>query len=150
MGFFEALAEEALFGGVGGQGESELVGSVGFGKAPEAAQKVGAGGVEEVVVLQAHDWSHQVEAGLGSLRHGDSDGFVQLDDGGRELLRELAVECRDFVPASVLGAGGFGVDGGDGGLAPSRRHDLARLGFRAMLAGTLANFVTATIAGFLL
>ena len=40
--------------------------------------------------------------------------------------------------------------GGIGALAPSRRHDLARLGLRAMLAGTLANFVTATIAGFLL
>ncbi|HEX6397364.1 MAG TPA: nucleoside transporter C-terminal domain-containing protein [Steroidobacteraceae bacterium] len=40
--------------------------------------------------------------------------------------------------------------GGIGALAPSRRHDLARLGFRAMLAGTLANFITATIAGFLL
>ena len=40
--------------------------------------------------------------------------------------------------------------GGIGALAPSRRHDLARLGFRAMIAGTLANFVTATIAGFLL
>ena len=40
--------------------------------------------------------------------------------------------------------------GGIGALAPTRRHDLARLGFRAMLAGTLANFVTATIAGFLL
>ena len=40
--------------------------------------------------------------------------------------------------------------GGIGALAPMRRHDLARLGFRAMLAGTLANFVTATIAGFLL
>jgi len=40
--------------------------------------------------------------------------------------------------------------GGIGALAPSRRHDLARLGFRAMLAGTLANFVTATIAGFVL
>jgi CNT family concentrative nucleoside transporter len=40
--------------------------------------------------------------------------------------------------------------GGIGALAPSRRHDLARLGFRAMMAGTLANFVTATIAGFLL
>jgi CNT family concentrative nucleoside transporter len=40
--------------------------------------------------------------------------------------------------------------GGIGALAPSRRHDLARLGFRAMVAGTLANFVTATIAGFLL
>jgi CNT family concentrative nucleoside transporter len=40
--------------------------------------------------------------------------------------------------------------GGIGALAPTRRHDLARLGMRAMLAGTLANFITATIAGFLL
>ena len=40
--------------------------------------------------------------------------------------------------------------GGIGALAPNRRHDLARLGLRAMLAGTLANFMTATIAGFLL
>jgi CNT family concentrative nucleoside transporter len=40
--------------------------------------------------------------------------------------------------------------GGIGALAPNRRHDLARLGLRAMIAGTLANFVTATIAGFLL
>ncbi len=40
--------------------------------------------------------------------------------------------------------------GGIGALAPTRRHDLARLGLRAMLAGTLANFITATIAGFLL
>jgi concentrative nucleoside transporter, CNT family len=40
--------------------------------------------------------------------------------------------------------------GGIGALAPNRRHDLARLGFRAMIAGTLANFLTATIAGFLL
>jgi CNT family concentrative nucleoside transporter len=40
--------------------------------------------------------------------------------------------------------------GGIGALAPNRRHDLARLGMRAMLAGTLANFMTATIAGMLL
>jgi CNT family concentrative nucleoside transporter len=40
--------------------------------------------------------------------------------------------------------------GGIGALAPTRRHDLARLGIRAMIAGTLANFLTATIAGFLL
>lgn len=40
--------------------------------------------------------------------------------------------------------------GGIGALAPTRRSDLARLGFRAMMAGTLANFVTATIAGALL
>jgi CNT family concentrative nucleoside transporter len=40
--------------------------------------------------------------------------------------------------------------GGIGALAPNRRHDLARLGLRAMFAGTLANFMTATIAGVLL
>jgi CNT family concentrative nucleoside transporter len=40
--------------------------------------------------------------------------------------------------------------GGIGSLAPSRRGDLARLGLRAMIAGTLANFLTATIAGMLL
>lgn len=40
--------------------------------------------------------------------------------------------------------------GGIGALAPTRRGDLARLGLRAMLAGTLANFLTAIIVGFLL
>jgi len=40
--------------------------------------------------------------------------------------------------------------GGIGGLAPSRRHDLSKVGFRAMVAGSLAAFMTATIAGMLL
>ena len=40
--------------------------------------------------------------------------------------------------------------GGIGALAPGRRHDLARLGIRAMLAGTMANFMTAAIASMLL
>ena len=39
--------------------------------------------------------------------------------------------------------------GGIGGLAPNRRSDLARVGLRAMIAGTLASFMTATIAGIL-
>jgi len=40
--------------------------------------------------------------------------------------------------------------GGISTLAPSRRADLARLGMRAMFAGTLATFLTAAIAGALL
>jgi len=40
--------------------------------------------------------------------------------------------------------------GGIGALAPERRSDLARLGLRALLAGTFANFMTACIAGALL
>jgi CNT family concentrative nucleoside transporter len=40
--------------------------------------------------------------------------------------------------------------GGIGSLAPDRKHDLALLGFRAVAAGTLANFISACIAGMLL
>jgi CNT family concentrative nucleoside transporter len=40
--------------------------------------------------------------------------------------------------------------GGLGALAPNRRHDLAQLGFRAMIAGTLANLMSASIVGILL
>ena len=39
--------------------------------------------------------------------------------------------------------------GGIGGIAPDRRSDLARLGLRAVLGGTLATMMTATIAGVL-
>jgi concentrative nucleoside transporter, CNT family len=40
--------------------------------------------------------------------------------------------------------------GGIGALAPERRNDLARLGFRAMLAGTAANLISASIVGLLI
>lgn len=40
--------------------------------------------------------------------------------------------------------------GGIGSLAPSRKQDLARLGFRALLGGTLANYLAAAMAGLLL
>ncbi|MAX67683.1 MAG: NupC/NupG family nucleoside CNT transporter [Bacteriovoracaceae bacterium] len=40
--------------------------------------------------------------------------------------------------------------GGIGGLAPSRRQDLAKLGVQSLIAGTLACFMTACIAGLLI
>jgi CNT family concentrative nucleoside transporter len=40
--------------------------------------------------------------------------------------------------------------GGIGALAPSRKSDLARLGLKAVMAGTMANFMSACIAGMLL
>jgi CNT family concentrative nucleoside transporter len=49
---------------------------------------------------------------------------------------------------SNLGSIGIMI-GGIGALCPSRRHDLARLAPRAMLAATLASYMTATIAGML-
>jgi CNT family concentrative nucleoside transporter len=67
-----------------------------------------------------------------------------------------ALDPRSFTIASFALAGfanfsSVGIQiGGIGALAPDRKGDLARLGFRAMLAGTLANFLSATIAGILL
>jgi CNT family concentrative nucleoside transporter len=69
---------------------------------------------------------------------------------------KAALDPRSFTIATFALCGfanfsSIGIQiGGIGALAPTRRHDLARLGLRAMLAGTLANFITATIAGFLL
>jgi len=40
--------------------------------------------------------------------------------------------------------------GGIGSLAPSRRGEMAQLGLRAMIAGLLASYITATVAGILL
>ena len=40
--------------------------------------------------------------------------------------------------------------GGIGELAPARRGDLARLGFKALIAGTLASYLSATLAGIIL
>ena len=40
--------------------------------------------------------------------------------------------------------------GGIGELAPNRRSDLARLGFKALICGTLASYMSATLAGLLL
>jgi CNT family concentrative nucleoside transporter len=40
--------------------------------------------------------------------------------------------------------------GGISELAPTRRSDLARLGFKALICGTLASYMSATMAGLLL
>ncbi len=66
------------------------------------------------------------------------------------------LDPRSFTIASFALAGfanfsSVGIQlGGIGALVPERKRDLAQLGIRAMLAGTLANFLSATIAGILL
>jgi len=69
----------------------------------------------------------------------------------KETLDPRSFTIATFALCGFANFSSIGIQiGGIGALAPNRRHDLARLGLRAMLAGTLANFVTATIAGFLL
>jgi concentrative nucleoside transporter, CNT family len=70
--------------------------------------------------------------------------------------QRAALDPRSFTIATFALCGfanfsSIGIQiGGIGALAPNRRGDLARLGIRAMLAGTMANLMSASIAGMLL
>ena len=69
----------------------------------------------------------------------------------KETLDPRSFTIATFALCGFANFSSIGIQiGGIGALAPERRHDLARLGMRAMLAGTFANFITAAIAGMLL
>jgi CNT family concentrative nucleoside transporter len=81
--------------------------------------------------------------------------FLAYQDLSR-LIAEGALAPRSVVIASyaLCGFANFGslaiLLGGLGGLAPSRRADVASLGLRSILSGSLATFMTACVAGMLL
>ena len=81
--------------------------------------------------------------------------YVQLSqwiqpDSGVELSQRSVV-ILTYALCGFANFGSIGIQiGGIGGIAPERRRDLARLGFRAMLGGSLACFMTACVAGILL
>jgi CNT family concentrative nucleoside transporter len=68
-----------------------------------------------------------------------------------KMLMERSVVISSFALCGFANISSIGIQlGGIGALAPERRHDLARLGVRALFAGTLANYLSACIAGVLL
>ena len=81
--------------------------------------------------------------------------YVQLSqwiqpDSGVELSQRSVV-ILTYALCGFANFSSIGIQiGGIGGIAPERRRDLARLGFRAMLGGSLACFMTACVAGILL
>jgi concentrative nucleoside transporter, CNT family len=69
----------------------------------------------------------------------------------RGQLDPVSFTIATFALCGFANISSVGIQiGGIGALVPERKHDLARLGFRAMIAGTLANFLSATLAGILL
>ncbi len=71
-----------------------------------------------------------------------------------DIVDQLSYRSIVITTYALCGFANFGSIaiqiGGIGGIAPSRRSDLARLGLRAMIAGSIAAFMTATIAGALI
>ena len=67
------------------------------------------------------------------------------------LLPELSAKTTAIVTFALCGFANISsiaiLIGGIGGMAPNRKHDIARLGWKDVLGGTLANLLSATIAG---
>ncbi len=71
----------------------------------------------------------------------------------KDVVGQLSEKGKLIATFALCGFANFssiGIQiGGIGGLAPTRKSDLARLGFRALLAGSLVSFMTAAIAGLI-
>lgn len=78
---------------------------------------------------------------LAGIVNGQTPG-VSLTDEGRLIATYALCGFANFSSIAIQ-------IGGIGGLAPERRSDLARFGLRAVLGGTIATLMTATIAGVL-
>jgi CNT family concentrative nucleoside transporter len=67
------------------------------------------------------------------------------------LLAERSITIATFALCGFANFSSIGIQiGGIGALAPNKRSELTKLGIRAMLAGTMANLMSASIAGMLL
>jgi CNT family concentrative nucleoside transporter len=74
--------------------------------------------------------------------------------GFAEVIDTLTPKTQAIITFALCGFANFSSIaiclGGIGTLAPSRRKDLARLGMKALMAATLANLMSAALAGFFL
>jgi CNT family concentrative nucleoside transporter len=69
----------------------------------------------------------------------------------KAVLAPRSFTIATFALCGFANLGSIGMQiGGIGALVPERRNDLAKLGVRAMLAGTMANLISASIAGMFL
>lgn len=108
-----------------------------------------------VAWLMGVPWADCAEVGVVLGKKTILNEFIAYLDL-MELVKQQAISERSEIIStyalcgfSHIGAIGIQI-GGIGAMAPQRQGDLARLGVRAMIAGSLACFMTACIAGMLI
>lgn len=123
-----------------------------MGWMPEALQDIFAWVFAPVAWVMGVPWSDAGTIGdlLGTrMVINEFVAYAQLGQI-RETLQPQSFLIAGYALCGFANFGSIGIQvGGIASLIPSRRHDLAKLGFRAMLAGTMANFMTASLAGLL-
>jgi len=77
--------------------------------------------------------------------------FAPIISGSSNIvLSQKSIVIASFALCGFANLGSIAIQvGGIGELAPNRRADLAKLGIRALICGTLASYMSATIAGIL-
>ena len=108
-----------------------------------------------VAWLMGVPWADCAEVGVVLGKKTILNEFIAYLDL-MELVKQQAISERSQIISTYAlcgfsNIGSIGIQiGGIGALAPQRQGDLARLGVRAMIAGSLACFMTACIAGMLI
>lgn len=98
-------------------------------------------------------WGEAVDAGSFLGQKVVLNEFVAFSDFGPQAdqYSEKTAAIVTFALTGFANLGSLGILlGGLGGIAPERRSDIAALGLRAILAATLANLMSAAIAGILI
>jgi CNT family concentrative nucleoside transporter len=146
------LALLALMNLILGKASAQLA-VLGVGWFPQSLEQILSWVFRPVAWLLGVPW-HDAGAvgGLLGKRMVTNEVVAYIDLANlREALAPRSAAIATFALCGFANFSSIGIQiGGIGALAPDRRADLARLGFRAMLAGTMANFMSAAIAGILL
>ena len=134
-----------ILGGVGGKlGYDDLTLQSIFGWVfKPLAYLIGVSWEESAVAGQMIGLKLAVNEFVGYLefaKYLQPDTAVVLSEKTKAIITFALCGFANFSSIAIL-------IGGIGGMAPNRRGDVARLGLKAVVAGTLANLMSATIAG---
>ena len=116
---------------------------------------IGAYLMAPVAWLMGVPWADCAEVGVVLAKKTILTEFIAYLDL-MELVKQQAISERSQIISTYAlcgfsNIGSIGIQiGGIGAMAPQRQGDLARLGVRALIAGSLACFMTACIAGMLI
>ena len=77
--------------------------------------------------------------------------LAKISAAEQAIISERSAIIASYALCGFANFASIGIQiGGIGGIAPNRMSELAAMGIRAMIAGTLAAFMTATVAGVLI
>jgi concentrative nucleoside transporter, CNT family len=146
------LALIALCNGILGGIHNGLA-HIGFTRFPESLQSIFGTIFAPVAWLIGVPWKDCMAVGnlLGTRMVLNELVAFSLLGPQKAVLAQRSFTIATFALTGFANFSSIGIQiGGIGALAPNKKGELARLGLRAMLAGTMANMMSASIAGMLL